>query len=227
MQAATGLSLLIGVDPGVTTQIGVIVAITSFATMSVVPGLDGGIMVLSNINIVMAIVLVLFVIIAGPTIAILVGLPVNTVHYLGDWMPLTNWVDRTDADWYRTWTVFYWAWWISWSPFVGMFIDRVSKGRTVREFHAAVLIMPFGVSVLWFTAFGTTAISQALAGLGDIAGEMTDASLVLFQMLDNLPMSEVVSGFTFVLLACCVSLYLGLRHELDSIQGGAVERVEG
>lgn len=296
MQAATGLNLLFGINTGVTTQIGIIVAITSFATLSVVRGLDGGIKVLSNINIVMAIVLLLFVIIAGPTVAILVGLPVNAMHYLRDALPLANLFDRPDADWYRTWTVFYWAWWISWSPFVGMFIARVSKGRTIRQFLAAVLVMPVGVSVLWFTAFGTTAISQAQAGLGDIAGDMTDASLVLFQMLGNLPMTELVSGFaivllliffvtssdsgslvidtitaggklhppvaqrvfwasmeglvaaillfggggevlgalqagaittalpfTFVLLACCLSLYLGLRHELDSLLGRAAE----
>lgn len=296
MQAATGLNLLFGMDSGVTTQIGIIIGITSFATMSVVRGLDGGIKLLSNINIVMAIVLLLFVIIAGPTIAILVGVPVNTMHYFADLVPLTNWFERDDADWYRTWTIFYWAWWISWSPFVGMFIARISKGRTIREFVAAVLIMPFGVSILWFTAFGTTAISQAQAGLGDISGEMTDASIVLFQMLGNLPMTEIVSGFaiillliffitssdsgslvidtitaggklhapvaqrifwasmeglvaaillfggggqalgalqagaittalpfTFVLLACCVSLHRGLRHELDSQLNGSVE----
>ena len=115
-------------------------------------------------------------------------------------IPLANWFDRPDFDWYQTWTIFYWAWWISWSPFVGMFIARVSKGRTVRQFLAAVLVMPVGVSVIWFTVFGTTAITQAQAGLGDIAEEMTDASLVLFHMLANLPMVEVVSGFAIILL---------------------------
>ena len=290
MQAATGLNLLFGIDSGVTTQIGIIVGITSFATMSVVRGLDGGIKVLSNINIVLAIILLLFVLIAGPTIAILIGIPVNTFHYVADLLPLTSWFDRPDSDWYETWTIFYWAWWISWSPFVGMFIARISKGRTIRQFLTAVLVMPVGVSILWFTVFGTTAITQAQAGMGDIAGEMTDASLVLFHMLENLPMTELVSGFaiillmiffitssdsgslvvdtitaggklhapvgqrvfwatmeglvaaillfggggqvlgalqagaittalpfTFVLLACCVSLYLGLRHELGSL----------
>ena len=296
MQAATGLNLLFGIDSGVTTQIGIIVGITSFATMSVVRGLDRGIKVLSNINIVLAIILLLFVLIAGPTVAILIGLPANTLHYLADLVPLTSWFEREDGDWYRTWTIFYWAWWISWSPFVGMFIARVSKGRTVRQFIAAVLVMPVGVSILWFTVFGTTAITQAQAGLGNIAGEMTDASLVLFHMLENLPLTDIVSAFaiillmiffitssdsgslvvdtitaggklhapvgqrifwatmeglvaaillfggggqvlgalqagaittalpfTFVLLACCVSLYLGLRHELDSLLNRAAD----
>jgi BCCT family betaine/carnitine transporter len=115
-------------------------------------------------------------------------------------VPLANWFNRPDFDWYQTWTIFYWAWWISWSPFVGMFIARVSKGRTVRQFLAAVLVMPVGVSVIWFTVFGTTAIAQAQAGLGKIAEPMTDASQVLFHMLANLPMVEVVSGFAIVLL---------------------------
>jgi len=290
MQAASGLNLLFGIDPGVTTQIGIIIGVTSFATLSVIRGLDGGIKVLSNINIVLAIILLLFVLIAGPTVAILIGIPVNTLHYLADFVPLTSWFDRPDEDWYQTWTIFYWAWWISWSPFVGMFIARVSKGRTIRKFLSAVLIMPVGVSVVWFTVFGTTAIRQAQAGVGNIAEDMTDASLVLFHMLENLPMPELVTGFaiillliffitssdsgslvvdtitaggklhapvaqrifwatmeglvaaillyggggqvlgalqagaittalpfTFVLLLCCVSLYKGLRHEMDSL----------
>lgn len=296
MQAATGLNLLFGIDSGVTTQIGIIVGVTCFATLSVVRGLDGGIKVLSNINIALAIMLMLFVLIAGPTLAILVGIPVNSLHYLADMLPLTSWFDREDADWYQTWTIFYWAWWISWSPFVGMFIARVSKGRTIRQFLLAVMLMPVGVAVLWFTVFGTTAIAHAQAGLGNIADDMTNASLVLFHMLENLPMTELVSAFaivvlliffitssdsgslvvdtitaggklhapvgqrvfwammeglvaaillfggggqvlgalqagaittalpfTFVLLLCCVSLYLGLRHELDSLLNRAAD----
>ena len=141
-----------------------------------------------------------FVLITGPTLAILAGIPVNTVNYLADFVPLSSWFDRPDTDWYQTWTIFYWAWWISWSPFVGMFIARVSKGRTVRQFLTAVLLMPAGVSVVWFTIFGTTAITQAQAGLGNISEDMTDASLVLFHMFQNLPMTELVSGFAIVLL---------------------------
>jgi BCCT family betaine/carnitine transporter len=296
MQAATGLNLLFGIDSGVTTQIGIIVGVTSFATLSVIRGLDGGIKLLSNINIVLAIILLLFVLIAGPTLAILVGIPVNALNYLGDFIPLSSWFDREDSQWYQTWTIFYWAWWISWSPFVGMFIARISKGRTIRQFLAAALLMPAGVAILWFSVFGTTAITQAQAGFGNIADDMTNASLVLFHMLENLPMAEIVSAFaiillliffitssdsgslvvdtitaggklhapvgqrifwasmeglvaaillyggggevlgalqagaiatalpfTLVLLLCCVSLYLGLRHELDSLLSRAAD----
>tara|TARA_R110002096_G_scaffold154_14_gene827 strand:- start:5126 stop:6712 length:1587 start_codon:yes stop_codon:yes gene_type:complete len=200
MQAAAGLNILFGIDPGITTQIGIIIGITSLATLSVIRGINKGVKVLSNLNIVMAILLLLFVLLAGPTLVILMDIPRNTLHYIKSMIPLGNWFDRPDFEWYQTWTIFYWAWWISWSPFVGMFIARVSKGRTIRQFLAAVLVMPVGVSVLWFTVFGTTAISQAQAELGKIAEPMTDASLVLFHMLANLPMVEIVSSFAIILL---------------------------
>ncbi len=200
MQAASGLHLLFGIDGGITTQIGIIVGVTSLATLSVIRGLDRGIKLLSNINIVLAIILLVFVLLVGPTLAILAGIPTNAANYIKDIVPLSSWFGRTDIDWYRNWTIFYWAWWISWSPFVGMFIARVSKGRTVRQFLAAVLIMPVGVTIVWFTVFGTTALEQARAGTGRIAEDMTNASLVLFHMLENLPMPELVSGFAIILL---------------------------
>lgn len=200
MQAAAGLNILFGIDPGITTQIGIIVGITSLATLSVIRGINKGVKVLSNLNIVVAIILLLFILLAGPTLAILMDIPRNTLHYVKSMIPLSNWFDRPDFEWYQTWTIFYWAWWISWSPFVGMFIARVSKGRTIRQFLAAVLVMPVGVSVIWFTVFGTTAITQAQAELGKISEPMTDASLVLFHMLANLPMVEVVSSFAIILL---------------------------
>jgi len=200
IQAAAGLKYLFGIDAGVTTQIGVIVAVTSVATISVVRGLDKGVRVLSNVNSVFALSLLAFVLLAGPTWRILGEIPANTVRYLSDMMPLTNWFDREDKAWYQSWTIFYWAWWISWSPFVGMFIARISKGRTIREFMAAVLLMPVAVSIVWFTVFGTTAIDQAVNGVGELANGYTDASLVLFQMLDNLPMATIVSAFAVILL---------------------------
>lgn len=200
LQAASGLHFLFGIDPGITTQIGIIVGVTSMAVLSVIRGLDRGIKVLSNINIVLAIILLTFVLLFGPTKAILGAIFVNAGNYLIDFLPLSSWFNRDDSDWYQTWTIFYWAWWISWSPFVGMFIARVSKGRTIRQFLAAVLVMPVGVSVVWFSVFGTTVIEQAKNGVGALAGGFTDVSLVLFQMLENLPLTQVVSGFAVVLL---------------------------
>ena len=200
LQASSGLHFLFGIDPGITTQIGIIAGVTSMAILSVIRGLDRGIKVLSNINIVLAILLLAFVLLFGPTKAILTAIGVNAGNYLRDFLPLSSFFNRADGDWYRGWTIFYWAWWISWSPFVGMFIARVSKGRTIRQFLAAVLVMPVGVSVVWFSVFGTTAIEQASDGIGALAHGFTDVSLVLFQMLENLPLTGIVSGFAVVLL---------------------------
>jgi BCCT family betaine/carnitine transporter len=165
-----------------------------------VRGVNKGVRVLSNINVVLALALLVFVLLAGPTLRILADIPGNTVRYLQDMLPLVNWFDREDQDWYQSWTIFYWAWWISWSPFVGMFIARISKGRTVREFMLAVLLMPVAVSIVWFTVFGTTAIDQAVNGVGELANGFTNVSLVLFQMLHNLPFATFVSAFAVVLL---------------------------
>jgi BCCT family betaine/carnitine transporter len=201
LQASSGLHFLFGMDAGITTQIGIIVGVTSMAILSVVRGLDRGVKLLSNINIVMAIVLLLFVLIAGPTLSILGAIPANAGDYLLNFLPLSSWVGREqDFAWYQGWTIFYWAWWISWSPFVGMFIARVSKGRTIRQFLAAVLVMPVGVSVIWFSVFGTTAIEQAQHHVGELANGFTNVSLVLFQMLEQLPMTEIVSAFAVILL---------------------------
>jgi len=200
IQSASGLHYLFGVDAGIVTQVCVIVGVTTIATISVVRGLDKGVRLLSNVNIVLALSLLIFVLLAGPTLQILAGIPGNTVRYLQDMLPLVNWFDREDQDWYHSWTIFYWAWWISWSPFVGMFIARISKGRTVREFMLAVLLMPVAVSIIWFTVFGTTAIDQAVSGVGELADGFTDVSLVLFQMLHNLPFATFVSAFSVILL---------------------------
>jgi len=200
LQAASGLHFLFGIDPGITTQIGIVVGVTSMAILSVIRGIDRGIKVLSNVNIAMAVVFLIFVMLFGPTLSILGAIPNNVVNYAIEFLPLSSWFGRTDHEWYQTWTIFYWAWWISWSPFVGMFIARISKGRTVREFLVAVLVMPVGVSVVWFSVFGVTAIQQAQDGVGQLATGFTNASLILFQLLDQLPMTQIVSGFAVVLV---------------------------
>ena len=199
-QAASGLNFLFGVDGGLATQIILIVGITSMAIFSVVRGLDGGVKVLSNINIVIAIGLLLFVIVAGPTVAILQSYAPNAVFYAIDTIRLSNWVGREDTEWFHGWTVFYWAWWISWSPFVGMFIARVSRGRTVREFLGAVLVVPVIVAVIWFSSFGVAALEQIDNNVGALPDGISEVSLVLFQMLENLPFAEISSFVAIVLL---------------------------
>ena len=199
-QAASGLEFLFGIDSGLRTQILLIILITSLAIFSVVRGLQGGVKLLSNINIIMAIGLLIFVVIAGPTVAILKSYAVNSVAYVQDTLRLSNWIGRNDTDWYHGWTIFYWAWWVSWSPFVGMFIARISRGRTIREFLGAVMFVPVLVAIVWFSSFGETALSQVDAGIGDLPGGITEVSLVLFQMLENLPFAEISSSLAIVLL---------------------------
>jgi betaine/carnitine transporter, BCCT family len=155
---------------------------------------------LSNINMGVAFALLMFVVIAGPTILIFTGMGENLLNYFKDAPALTNWVGREDIVWFHDWTIFYWAWWISWSPFVGMFIARISRGRTVREYFAVVLLAPFTICVVWFSAFGETAIAQHKSGVGELSGEMTNASITLFKMLHDMPFPEVTSGVAILLL---------------------------
>ncbi len=199
-QAASGLNFLFGISDGLTTQVIFIVFITSLAIASVIRGLDKGIRYLSNINIVLAAMLLAFIVLAGPTMAILENIPRNVVNYVADMPRLSTWLGRDDVDWFHGWTVFYWAWWISWSPFVGMFIARISRGRTVREFLLAVMGVPVIVALIWFTAFGTTAIDQVQNSIGSLPAGIDRVSLVLFQMLENVPLAELASLIAIILL---------------------------
>src|SRR5690606_29043578 len=152
--ADAGLNFLFGVPNNDTAKVLLIIGITAIALISVVAGLDAGVKRLSEINMVLAALLLLFVVLTGPTVVILSGFFENLVSYAKSLPALSNPFGRTDDNFRQGWTAFYWAWWISWSPFVGMFIARVSRGRTVREFLICVLIIPALVSVFWMTAFG-------------------------------------------------------------------------
>lgn len=199
-QAASGLKFLFGIDNGITTQVAIIVGVTSIAICSVVRGLDGGVKILSNLNMGLAALLLLFVVVAGPTIAIFSSIGTTAVSYVENIIPLSNWIGREDEKFFHGWTVFYWAWWISWSPFVGMFIARISKGRTVREFLTAVLLVPTLVTLVWMASFGGAALEQAQNEVGALAKGISDVSLAMFQMLQNLPMEEVSSFAAIVLV---------------------------
>ena len=141
-QANAGLDFVFGIPVSVNVQVILIIGITAVALISVLRGLDGGVKVLSEINMALAALLLLFVVIAGPTIGIITGFFSNLGFYFQEVIPLSNPIGRTDDAYRQGWTSFYWAWWISWSPFVGMFIARVSRGRTVREFIVCVLLIP-------------------------------------------------------------------------------------
>jgi BCCT family betaine/carnitine transporter len=176
-----------------------VIGITAIALISVLAGLDAGVKRLSEINMVLAIALLVFVIAVGPTIAIMTGFFDNLGAYLEYLPALANPVGRDDANFSQGWTAFYWAWWISWSPFVGMFIARVSRGRTVREFIVSVLIVPSLACVLWMTVFGSTAILQLVNdGYQAVAG--ADLPLQLFLMLEVLPLAQITSFLAIVLV---------------------------
>ncbi len=198
-QAAAGLDQLFGIAATDLSKVLLIIGITGIALLSVLVGLDKGVKRLSELNMGLAILLLLFVIIAGPTLAIITGFFDNLGAYLQYLPALSNPIGREDANFSQGWTAFYWAWWISWSPFVGMFIARVSRGRTVREFLIAVLLVPCLVSVLWMTAFGGTGISQ-LVGDGFTGVQEAALELKLFAMLAQLPLAQISSFVGIVLV---------------------------
>jgi len=165
----------------------------------VVAGLDAGVKRLSEINMILAVLLLLFVIAVGPTLDIVTGFFGNLGAYFQHLPALSNPVGRDDANFSQGWTAFYWAWWISWSPFVGMFIARVSRGRTVREFIISVLIVPSLACVLWMTVFGETAIIQFVRD-GYEAATKAELPLQLFSMLDGLPLAQITSFIAIILV---------------------------
>lgn len=197
-QASAGLNYLFGIPGGTTTQIILIVLITGIALTSVVAGLDAGVKRLSEFNMVLAMLLMGFVIFMGPTLAIFSNLLTNMVAYFEYLPELSMPFGREDANFSQGWTAFYLAWWMSWSPFVGMFIARVSRGRTVREFITCVILIPTSVCVLWMTAFGTTAIEQLNGGYRAVVD--SPLPLQLFNMLDLLPLSSLTSLIGIVLV---------------------------
>ncbi|MDX6752608.1 BCCT family transporter [Geminicoccaceae bacterium 1502E] len=198
-QANAGLEFLFGIPVTDVSKVLLITGITGVALVSVVAGLDAGVKRLSEINMVLAVLLLLFVILTGPTLAILSGFFLNLAAYVEYLPALSNPVGRGDDNFRQGWTAFYWAWWISWSPFVGMFIARVSRGRTVRELLVCVLLIPSLVSVLWMTAFGGTAISQ-LVNDGYTAAADAALELQLFSMLEALPLHQITSFLGIVLV---------------------------
>lgn len=229
-QAASGLSYLFGISSGVNVQMAIITGVTFVALISVVRGLDGGVKILSNINMALAGLLLFFIIFAGPTMTIIETMWTTSSSYVGNIVTLSNPFGREDEAWFHGWTVFYWAWWISWSPFVGMFIARVSRGRTVREFITAVLLVPTIITVVWMSAFGGTVLEQVQNNIGVLAEKgITDVSLAMFQMLEHISLTAITSfvGIVLVLVFFVTSSDSG-SLVIDSITaGGKVEAPVG
>ena len=201
-QVNAGLNYLFGlnISPGI--QVVLIAVITAFATISVMAGLDNGVKRLSEWNMGLAALFMLFLLIAGPTIYILSGFTQNLGFYLTHLAELSLWTETfRGTNWQGSWTVFYWAWWISWSPFVGMFIARISKGRTVREFILGVMLIPTLLSFIWMSVFGGSALSLQSSGAADILSAVqSDVSTALFAMLEYFPLTQILSLVGIVLV---------------------------
>ncbi len=214
-QATNGLNNLFGIPDNNITMVLLVSSITVVAMGSIFLGVDKGVQQLSKINMGLAFILLAFVIIVGPTLMIATGFFENLIAYFAHLPALSMPFGREDVNFSQGWTAFYWAWWISWSPFVGMFIARVSRGRTVREFLIAVLLVPSTVSVLWMTAFGSAGIEQLLAGTFE--GEADE----LFVMLAGLPLTEITSfiAITLVIVFFITSSDSG-SLVIDSITAG-------
>lgn len=194
-QVNAGLGHLFGVPQTTWVQLVLIACITAVATWSVVKGLDAGIKRLSELNVIVAAALMLFVLLMGPTLFILNAVVENTGYYLQKFFQLSTWNETYEnTEWQNGWTVFYWGWWIAWSPFVGMFIARVSYGRTVREFIKGVLFVPTLVTFLWVTTFGNSALQIEMFGAGGIAKAVQENIPVsLFVLLENFPLHHLTS----------------------------------
>jgi choline/glycine/proline betaine transport protein len=194
-QASSGLNFLVGTPDTVTFQVLLIAGITALATISVVAGLDNGVKQLSKLNIILAAAFMLFLLVVGPALFTLSAFVQSIGFYASSLPELAFWNEAfAGTDWQGSWTVFYWGWWISWSPFVGMFIARVSKGRTVRETILGVMGFPAILSFFWMSVFGGTALYLQLNGIRDIATAVNEnVATALFEMLQAFPLAQVTS----------------------------------
>lgn len=216
LQINSGFNYLFGLPVGTNVQVFLIVAITALATLSVATGLDKGIRILSEINLSLAVILLVLVLMLGPTALLLKSFVENTGGYLSEIVSNTfNLFAYEPTDWLGGWTLLYWGWWLSWSPFVGMFIARVSRGRTIREFLTGVLLVPTGFTFMWMTVFGNTSINMIMnKGITSLADQVNaDTSLALFAFLEHFPLSSVLS----MVAVCMVILFFVTSADSGSL----------
>ena len=210
LQINSGLNTLFGIPNTITVQIILIAFITMLAGLSLFMGLDKGIKRLSDINILFTAVLLSFVIILGPTQFIVNSFIENIGNYLHQVIPLGMWTESYNGEenWQSSWTIFYWAWWISWSPFVGVFVARISRGSTIREFILGVLLIPITILFLWFTAFGGSAIhlemlaavDPTMASPGLIEAVKADTGSAIFKLMESYPLTSAVNLLIVVMI---------------------------
>jgi choline/glycine/proline betaine transport protein len=202
-QVNAGFSYLFDVDVSTSNQIIIMCGITALAVLSVATGLDKGIKILSETNMVLAIVLLLLIFILGPTVFLLQVYLQNIGDYLADIVHNTfNLFAYKKTNWIGGWTIFYWGWWLAWAPFVGLFIARISRGRTIREFIIGVMLIPTVFTLFWMTVFGNSAIdlvyNQGVVALGDMVSK--DSSVALFVFFESFPLTSVLSFFSVLMI---------------------------
>ena len=202
-QVNAGFSYLFGIDVSSTNQIIIMCGITSLAVISVATGLDKGIKILSETNMILAVVLLLLIFVLGPTVFLMQAYLQNMGDYLADIVHNTfNLFAYKKTDWIGGWTIFYWGWWLAWAPFVGLFIARISRGRTIREFIIGVMLIPTVFTLFWMTIFGNSAIdlvyNQGVVGLSEMVSK--DSSVALFVFLENFPLTTVLSSFSVLMI---------------------------
>lgn len=202
-QVNAGFSYLFGIEISIINQIIIMCGITAFAVISVMTGLDKGVRRLSEVNMILAVGLLVLIFILGPTVFLLQAYLQNIGDYLADIVHNTfNLFAYKKTEWIGGWTIFYWGWWLAWAPFVGLFIARISRGRTIKEFIIGVMLIPTLFTLLWMTIFGNSAIdlvyNQGVVALGEMVSE--DSSVALFVFLENFPLSSVLSFFSVLMI---------------------------
>lgn len=202
-QMSAGIHEVTGMADSSALQSVIIVVVSFIAILSVASGLDKGVKILSKWNVIVALGLMLFIFIFGPTAFIIKSYFQNIGGYLNDFISLSTWSDSFgDTGWQNSWTIFYWSWWIAWSPFVGIFIAKISRGRTIGEFITGVLLVPAMLTFLWFTVFGSTALRQLLHGNTAVADAAeSNVAVSLFAFLENFPFSIVLAVVSILLIA--------------------------
>ncbi|WP_430811807.1 MULTISPECIES: BCCT family transporter [unclassified Carboxylicivirga] len=204
-QVNAGLDHLFGIAISTNTQIILIILITAVATLSLVLGLDKGVRRLSEWNMRLAVGLLIFMIIVGPTVFVFKSFVQNVGHYISEFFELSFWTETYSGvndtkHWQSSWSVFYWAWWIAWSPFVGLFIARISKGRTIKEFVFGVLLVPTILSFFWMSVFGGSAIYQELMGSHLVTEAVNEnVATAIYKLLEQYPIANA-SSFLAILL---------------------------
>lgn len=202
LQINSGLNYLFNIPETKLVQIGIILAITILYIWTAVSGIDKGIKLLGDINLVLAFGLLMLTIILGPTLKVINSFTNGLGQYINGFIRDSLHVEAFgDNSWTNAWTIFYWAWWIAWAPFVGTFIARISKGRTIREFIGGVILAPAVVSLVWFAAFGSMGINLVdKIGVEGLATAASNTSTALFQVFNNYPLSTLLSLITVALL---------------------------